>query len=339
MNESPDQLDVSAAHVVAEWEHGRPLVACRFDPSGQYVFCGAEDAAVQRFAAADGTRTSLEGGHETWVRAFAFTADGSHVVSGGSDGRLVWWETAAETPTPVRTVEAHAGWIRALATSPDGKLLASAGNDRIVRLWNLEVGGPVAELAGHEKHVYSLLFARDGEHLLSGDLGGKIHEWTVSDRKLSRSFDAAELHSYNGGQQVDFGGVRALAQSADGSQLVAGGLHKATNPLGAVHEPIVQRFNYADAEKAETQLTDGITGGVLWRLTFLANGVLTGVCGGSTGGFLLFWNAGEEKDFHRLKLPNLARDMDLAPDGVTVATAHHDRKLRISKLAPKEEAA
>ena len=32
-------------------------------------------------------------------------------------------------------------------------------------------------------------------------------------------------------------------------------------------------------------------------------------------------------------LPNLAREMDLHPDGVQVATAHYDKHVRITKLA------
>ena len=57
------------------------------------------------------------------------------------------------------------------------------------------------------------------------------------------SFDAKALHTYEGGQQVDFGGVRGLAISGDGGSVAGGGLHKATNPPGAVHEPLVLVFD------------------------------------------------------------------------------------------------
>ena len=54
---SPEGLDPKQAHVVSQWPHDRPLVACRFDPAGQFVFCGSEDAVVERFKLADGART------------------------------------------------------------------------------------------------------------------------------------------------------------------------------------------------------------------------------------------------------------------------------------------
>ena len=126
-----------------------------------------------------------------------------------------------------------------------------------------------------------------------------------------------------------------LAVSPDGKWLAAGGLYKATNPLGAVHEPLVLQFNWESQKVEKQQIADGIPGGVIWRLRWLGDGSLMGLSGGSSGGILLFWKPDAEKDYHRFQLPNIARDMDLHPDGLTVATAHRDRHVRITRLAAK----
>ncbi|MEZ6091545.1 MAG: hypothetical protein R3C05_26730 [Pirellulaceae bacterium] len=217
-------FDPTQAHVVSQWAHDRPLTACRFSPAGDAVFCGSEDAVVERFALADGAKSVLSGGHDTWVRAFAFSNDGRLAISGGCDGRLTWWD-AATTPAPaapIRSVDAHRGWIRGMATSPDGTMIASGGNDNEVCLWNINDGTLIRKFSGHQKHVYSVAFHPSGEFLLSGDLAGQLIQWKIADGAQVRTFDATALHSYNGGQQVDFGGIRAICVSADGKYLAAG---------------------------------------------------------------------------------------------------------------------
>jgi WD40 repeat protein len=311
------------------------VVCCRFDPPGRFLFCGVESAAVERFDLADGKKLTFPGGHESWVFSLAFSPDGETTFSGGGDGAVSMWETAASAPRPTRTIQAHEGWIRALGVSPDGVHLATGGNDRMVRIWETSSGKPVHELKGHAGHIYSLAFAPDGKSLLSGDLLGAIQQWDLASGALLGTFDAKPLHSYNTGQHVDFGGVRGLDISPDGKLVAAGGLHKATNPLGAVHEPIALLFEAETRKTVRTLLADGITQGVIWRLRFLADGSLLGGCGGGKGGFLLFWKTDADKDYHRLALPNILRDMDLHPDGLRVATAHYDGNVRITRLAAK----
>ncbi len=332
---APAELDPKQAHLVAEWKHDRPMNSCRIDPQGRYVFGGSEDAVVSRFQLADGTRTVLAGGHETWVRALAFSKDGTYAISGACDGKITWWETTAEPPTPVRTVDAHQGWVRSMDASPDGTLIATGGNDNMVRIWNALDGSLIHELAGHARHIYSVAFHPQGEFLLSGDLMGVVKQWDVATGKEIRAFDAKPLHTRNGGQGVDYGGVRAMSVSPDGKWLAAGGVHEATNPFGGVSKPVVLLFDWETQEVAQKHVAEGAKQSVLWRLVWLADGTLVGATAGASQGMLLFWKPDAAKDYHRFPLPSNARDMDLHPDGLQVATAHHDQHVRVTRLAPK----
>jgi hypothetical protein len=332
---APKGLDVKQANVVSQWPYDRPLNTCRFDPASRFVVCGGQDPNVERYNLKDGARTKFTGGHETWVQAIGFSKDGAQFVSGACDGKLTWWDTSAKSTKPIRSIEAHKGWIRSIDVSPDGKLIATGGNDSKVRLWNSADGKLVHELGGHARNVYSVAFHPQGKFLLSGDLVGLLNQWDVATGKLVRAFDAKPLHTYEGGQQVDYGGVRSMAVSPDGKWLAAGGLYKATNPLGAVNEPLVLLFDWESQKLAKQQITDGIPGGSIFRLRWLGDGSLVGVSGGSTGGFLLFWKTDSDKAFHKFQLPALARDMDLHPDGLQVATAHSDNHVRITRLAAK----
>lgn len=330
--------DYKAAHVAAEFDHPAPLITCRFDPTGKFVFATAEDRAILRWELADPKKKAVFTAHDSYVWAVALSKDGQTLVSAGGDDTLMWWPATAEKPVPQRKVTAHRGWIRALAVSPDGQFLASGGNDRLVKLWNLADGKMVQQFTGHELDVYSVGFHPDGKFLLSGDLMGKVQQWDIATGKSVRVLDAKELHSYNGGQQVHFGGVRGLAVSPDRKHLACGGLHKASNPLGNVHEPIVQRYDWDSHKLLKTHLADGLTNSTVWNCLFHPDGTLIAGCGGGSGGHLLFWGKDDEKPAPAFKLPDMARELDLHPDGLQIATVHYSRKLRLTRLAPKPAA-
>ena len=329
-------LDPKKAHVVSQWKHTTPLNACRYDGLGKFVFCGSEDNLVERFSLKDGKRVDFKGGHETWVRGLAATPDGTQVVSGGCEGNLTWWNVVDDKGTMVRKVAAHQGWIRSVDISKDGKWVASGGNDNVVRIWNAADGKLVHEIKNHARHVYNVTFHPDSTSVFTGDLMGKVCQTEVGKWELKKEFDAKDLHTYHKGQQTDFGGVRGIAINPEKKLIATGGTYKASNPFGAIHEPLVLLFNAVSGKLEKKLVAEGIKRGVIWRLVWLNAETLCGVCGGGDGGFLIFWNLKAEKDFHRFKLPNLARDMDLHPDGLHVATAHYDRQVRITRLAAKK---
>lgn len=321
-------------HVAREFAHKRPLIACRFDRAGKFVFACAEDDTIQRFALDSGKAVPLAG-HDSWVFALAAHPDGKTLLSGGGDGRIVWWPAADDKPEPIRRIAAHQGWVRALAVSPDGTTVASCGNDRVIRLWSFADGSPVLELPGHDRPVYRLAFTPDGRTLISADLRGLVIAWDHRPGKEAKRLDAGKLYAYNGGQGVDYGGVRDLALSPDGKQLACGGLIDASNPLGAVSTPAVMVLDWETGKEAKLLRPKEDIKGVIWGLRYHPTGFLVGCSGGTGGGFLWFWKPDQVNEIFKLGLPNTARDLDLHPDGLQIATAHHDGKVRLSLMRAK----
>jgi WD40 repeat protein len=324
-------LEFRATEVVKTAKYSSPLIGCRFDPQGKRVVTAAQDCCIQVWDGASDTPAVLTG-HESWLRALGFSPDGATLYSAGYDGALLFWNLAEANPQPVRRIAAHDGWVRWLSVSPDGQWLATGGNDRLVKLWSAATGELVQSLAGHEAHVYSTLFHPSENWLLSGDLLGKVHQWDFASGKLVRSLSAEDLHSFNGGQGAHYGGVRSMSFSADAQQLACSGLHKASNPFGAVQEPLVVVLKWESGDKLRGHLADGLDRGIAWRSVYHPAGTLIGISGGGSGGFILFWQADSEKAVHQFKLPNTALDMDMSPLINQVATAHHDGHLRISAL-------
>ena len=72
-----------------------------------------------------GTRVQVLEGHTSPVFSVVWSSDGTHLVSGGTDGALHWWDL--EQGEKLDTVQAHKGWVHSLRLSPDGKVLASTG--------------------------------------------------------------------------------------------------------------------------------------------------------------------------------------------------------------------
>src|SRR5437762_2893006 len=87
----------------------------RVPDSRRFLFGGTDFKVYDVDLAADKPEPRELGAHESYVTGLALA--GPRAVSGGYDGRLIWWDL--EGRTKVRSVEAHAKWIRAVAAAPD----------------------------------------------------------------------------------------------------------------------------------------------------------------------------------------------------------------------------
>ncbi|MEO8497609.1 MAG: hypothetical protein ABI614_21285 [Planctomycetota bacterium] len=326
-------IDVTKTHIAKELKHGSPIISCRFDPTGKYVFFGAQDFKVWRWEWSGEAKAELN--HNAWVRGIAFHPNGETVLTAGYDGRLVWWPVAAEKPEPLREVAAHDGWARTVAVSPDGSLVATAGNDRKVKLWNFADGSLVKEFVGHDCHVYNVLFHPDGKCLVSGDLKANLIHWNIETGEQVRKMTAESLCKYDPTFLADIGGFRGLAFDAAGTRLAGSGITNVTNAFAGIGNPAIVVFDWESGELKLQHESKAKLQGVGWGVAFHPDGFVIGISGGGGGGFLLFWKPDSKEEFHQLKFPNNARDLDLASDGLHVVTGHFDTHVRISTLAEK----
>ena len=64
-------IDPTKARVERELKHTSPLMGCRFDPSGCFLFATAQDFTIQRWELGTGKAVSFAG-HTSWVRGLAW---------------------------------------------------------------------------------------------------------------------------------------------------------------------------------------------------------------------------------------------------------------------------
>src|SRR5262245_1032948 len=171
-------------------------------PNSSRLFLGSNDFKVYELdLAADKPEAKELGGHDSYVTGVALA--GKVVVSGGYDGRLIWWD--AESRAKVRAVDAHPKWVRGVAATRDGKVVASVADDMVCRLWDAEGGAMLRELRGHQEQtphnfpsmLYACAFAPDGKHLATGDKVGHVVVWEVATGKPAATLEAPVMYTWD----------------------------------------------------------------------------------------------------------------------------------------------
>lgn len=331
---SPTKADPAKTHQAQEWQHDRPLFSCRVDPQLRWTVTGAQDYTLQRWDFTTGAKSILNG-HQSWVRGLVFSHDGQTLVSGGYDGRLLWWPIGEEKPQPVRAVDAHDGWVRAVVISPDGELVATCGNDNLAKIWRFSDGELVQTFAGHERYVYNVAFHPGGEHLVSADLMGVIRHWELATGKEVRTFDGSAMHKYDPTFHADIGGARSMAFSPDGKYFACGSITDVTNAFAGQGTPVVALYDWEKSEPAQLHKLKAGFRGVAWGLAFHVDGFLVASFSSNSGGRLVFFRPDAPNEFHEFKMPVAGYDLDLASDGLSIAVAHADNRLRIYRMTEK----
>lgn len=324
------KVDPAKTKLLKQLKHTSPLVGCRFDPSGRFVFAGAQDNTVQRWDIATGKAVPFVG-HKSWVRALAFEVASKTLFSADWMGHILVWPVEGDKPAPRLNLAAHKGWVRALAVSPDGKTLASCGNDHRICLWSTKDGKRLTDWVGHDSHVYNVTFHPGGKELVSADLKGVVKVWDLATTQPIRRFDAAILHKYDPTFGADHGGVRSMAFSPDGALLACAGITNVSNAFAGIGNPLVVLFDWKTGKQAKLLRPKTAFQGTAWGVKFHPDGFVMGVGGGS-GGSLWFWKPGTGDNFFTLKLPNNARDLDLHPDGRRLAIPFFDSSVRLYEM-------
>jgi len=297
-------------------------------PNSTRLFVGSSESKVYEIDAGQTTPQARDladhGRYVTSVRLMGHT-----VISGGYDGRLIWWDLQANRV--LRTIEAHSRWIRSLAVSPDGTKLASVADDMVCRIWNTTTGERLRELRGHAARtpsgfssmLYNCVFSADGRRLATGDRVGHIKIWDVSSGRELSAVEAPLLYTWDGVQRIrSIGGARGLAFSPDGTHLAVGGVGQINNVDSLAGPARVEVFDWQRRQRVYE-----FTGqnGLVNRLVYHPQGQWLCAIGGGSNGLVLFYDPAGRSVIHQSNLPMHVHDVAFNDDFTTFYAVGHNK--------------
>jgi WD40 repeat protein len=274
-------------------------------------------------------------GHDSYVTTVALA--GNVLVSGGYDGKLIWWD--AEAKKQIRSVEAHSKWIRKVVPSHDRRFFASVADDMVCRVWDVASGKKVHELRGHEEKtpqhflsmLYAVVFSPDDKQIATADKVGHIVVWDAATGSQIATMEAPVMYTWDPTQRRhSIGGIRSVAFSPDAKLLAVGGTGKIGNIDHLEAKTRIEIFDWRE-KKQIGEYTGDKTQGIINHLEFTPDGAWLIGAGGAGEGGLVFIDPKSKKVVHQQKVGMHVHHFALNEAGDTAYLAGHN-KLVIAEM-------
>lgn len=324
------KIDPNKLKVAKQISRPEILFSIARQPQSSQLYVGTSTARVFHLdAAAAKPQPKALRGHDSYVSGVVLA--GNHLVSGGYDGRLIWWDV--KTHQKVRAINAHSKWIRRIVATPDQKQIVSVADDMVCRLWDAESGKLVRELKGHAErtpaHFPSMLFVAavspDGQQLATADKLGKIVVWETATGKRLKDLHAPGMYTWDPKQRIhSIGGIRSLCFSPDGKLLAAGGISQIGNVdhLGALAR--IEIFDWR-AGKRTHDFPGNTYKGLVEKMAFAPDGSWLLAAGGDHGGFIKFIDLDKKKILRQEKAPMHVHDFVVDENFESIYAAGHGK--------------
>jgi WD40 repeat protein len=153
------------------------------------------------------------------VRCLAFSPDGKTLACGNGEGVISFCDVGAATRA--RHTPRHQAGLQSVAISPDGRTLATASADCSVGLWDVASAKQVRRLTGHKGGVRFVAFSPSGMLLASASVDNVYPSRDMHGVILCDGATGAEMRRIKG---------CCVAFSPDGKQIACGGFDDESDP-------------------------------------------------------------------------------------------------------------
>ncbi|MBD1914079.1 MULTISPECIES: NB-ARC domain-containing protein [unclassified Leptolyngbya] len=241
------------------------------------------------------------------VESVAFSPDGRHLATSGTNGTLHLWQVT--DGKQLFTFQGHRSWIFCVCFSPDGQMLATGSEDARIRLWSVISGECLKTLQGHRNSVYSINFSPDGQAIASSSEDSSIRLWDVAS---GRCLKILEGH---------IGRVWSVSFSPDGRTLVSGS-----------NDTTIRLWNVQNGQCVN--ILHGHEAWV-WSVRFSPDGQT--LASGDDDGAIRLWDVQNGQCLNVLYgHTEDIRSVRFSPDGQTLASASFDASIRLWDIQSSE---
>ncbi|KAH0625433.1 hypothetical protein JD844_014939 [Phrynosoma platyrhinos] len=181
LSQNGKQLKVLCGHV--QW-----VYCCRISPDGQMLCSAAGEKSALLWSMHSYSLLRRLEGHQGCVVSCDFSPDSALLATASYDTFVILWDPCTGEQLrslchiPLQTTldhnsDFHASSLRSVCFSPEGLYLATVADDRLLRIWALELGSPVA--FAPVKNGLCCTYYPHGGIIATGTRDGHIQFWTA----------------------------------------------------------------------------------------------------------------------------------------------------------------
>jgi WD40 repeat protein len=168
-------------------QHGdAPVGALCFSRDGRILLTGSNQSVLKRWNVESGDCLGAvpDDIFGNWFKALAIDPDGTLLVSGSEDQRLLLWQIAPDSVAyRITSYANHAGAVWAVALSPDGATLASSDDKGMTILWDRASGSALGHFSSDRPYermnIYGVRDLNDAQKAALRALGAIETEGAV----------------------------------------------------------------------------------------------------------------------------------------------------------------
>jgi eukaryotic-like serine/threonine-protein kinase len=180
-------------------------------PDGMTIAFGQWSRDVTLLDAPTGSLVNAFSGHDRdGIFALAFSRDGKHLVSAGTDCEIRVWDVVRGLHVAEELIGAPER-IVTLATTPNGATLVTGSREDRISLWHTRTGYLRNSWTAGHGEICSLALSTDGQRAFSAGRDGVVRVWNVERAKLLGAWRAHAARA------------RSLALVGDGTTLASVG--------------------------------------------------------------------------------------------------------------------